>query len=100
MGFVEVAGKIGIAGINVFSLESGENVDINIPQCSIVYFNVSGGGNVYEVVRIYNGLLVKSFFDNGYTLEITSVDVSTIRVKNTATYSGALTIRYNYIALV
>lgn len=95
-----MAEQMGIAGINVFSLESGAHVDIKIPQCSIVYFNVSGGGNVYEVVRRYNGLLVKSFFDNGYTLGITSVDVSTIRVKNTATYSNAMTIRYNYIALV
>ena len=95
-----MAGKIGIAGINVFSLEHGASIDIKIPQCSIVYFNVSGGGNVYEVVRRYNGLLVNAFFVNGYTLEITNVDVSTIRVKNTATYTNAMTIRYNYIALV
>ena len=95
-----MAEKIGIAGINVFYLEQEESIDIKIPQCSIVYFNISGGGNVYEVVRRYNALSAKSFFNNDYTLEFTSVDVSTIRVKNTATYSNAMTIRYNYISLV
>lgn len=94
-----MAGQTGYSVLQNFSLAAGASITIDIPECAIIYFNIGGGGTVFEVVKKYNAIHINNIFNSSdyYYMKFEYVDLTQIKVTNPTNSSHF--IRYKYINL-